>query len=206
LALAGLSGVGEGTAMRVPVRGRSAAGFTLLELMVAVTVMAVMIAGAAMTLNSSWRQNQFMREEVAAIRAAEDKIAELRGMGLDGLKTAIVDSTLMTSFPVTLVRGHGARMGPSGGDEGQVIPILDEDPDETAYGVDGVDIDDNGTVATTTAGSIFPIDLNGDGDDTDDLSTSVGDMKLIPVVVVVRWESLAKGLTGRVQLLTVIGG
>ena len=60
-----------------------------------------------------------------------------------------------------------------------------------------------GNLVTASSTSLFPLDLNGNGNITDGVVTAAN-LELLPVVVIVRWRSLAGGLEGRVQLMTVI--
>jgi type II secretory pathway pseudopilin PulG len=188
----------------------------MIELMIAVAVIAVMVVGAGSALTSTMRLNQFMREEAAAIRAAETKLAEIRAAAFVYAATNYGNHT----FRVSLLRGHDPSMGleVSGAaqSEGEVVLVTNETPDETAYGrdlddepgPDGVDLNGDGfaigSLPSSTAGSLFPLDLNGDGD-TNDGVVAAGNLELLPVVVIIRWQSLAKGMEGRVQLMTVIG-
>ena len=201
---------------------REAAGFTMIELMIAVAVIAVMIAGAASSLTTSWRQNQLLREEAAALRHAEAKLAEIRGQTLANIVTSYGANY---SFRAQLLRGQTGSMGllvsnvPV--DEGEVVLILDETPAEAGYGrdldvttgPDGVDLNGDGyatgVLSSSGSGSLFPLDLDGDGD-TDADAVPAADLKLLPVVVIIRWRSLTGGppklRERRVQLMTVIGG
>ncbi len=194
---------------------RRAAGFTMIELMVAVTVIAVMLIGAGSAVSTTMRLNQLMREEGAAIRAAETKLAEIRAATFAYAATSYSNHT----FSVRLLREHRVSMGleVSGAaqPEGEVVLVTDETPDEASYGrdldgdgsADGVDLNGDGfaigNLTTPSSGSLFPLDLNENGNTTDGV-VAAANLKLLPVVVIVRWRSLAGGLEGRVQLMTVI--
>ncbi len=195
---------------------RRAAGFTMIELMVAVTVIAIMLIGAGSAVMTSTRLNQLIREESAAIRAAEAKIAEIRAATFAYAASSYNNHV----FQARLLREHTVSMGleVSGvaQPEGEVVLVTNETPSEAAYGrdldgdgsADGVDLNGDGSVigslTSSSSGSLFPLDLNGDGD-TDDGVVAAASLELLPVVVIVRWRSLARGLEGRVQLMTVIG-
>jgi len=195
---------------------RKTAGFTMIELMVAVSVIAVMLIGAGSAVTTSMRLNQLMREESAAIRVAEAKIAEIRAATFAYAASGYNNHT----FSVRLLRQHQVSMGleVSGAaqPEGEVVLVTNETPNEASYGrdlddeagPDGVDLNGDGfaigNLTSPSSGSLFPLDLNGNGNTTDGVVTAA-DLKLLPVVVIVRWRSLARGLEGRVQLMTVIG-
>jgi hypothetical protein len=127
------------------------------------------------------------------------------------------------TFRVNLVEGQTQSLGLlSAGvpqNEGEVVIITDEEPDEAAYGrdlsspadgtPDGVDLNGDGdrtdVLNTTAAGCIFPLDLNGDGD-TGDTAVVAGDLQVVPVVVIIRWRSFGgRGEERRVQMMTVTG-
>ena len=188
----------------------------MIELMVAVSVIAVMLIGAGSAVATSMRLNQLMREEAAAIRAAEAKLAEIRAATFAYAATSYNNHT----FRAGLLREHTVSMGleVSGAaqSEGEVVLVTNETPNEASYGrdldddgsADGVDLNGDGfaigNLVTSSSGSLFPLDLNGDGD-TDDGVVAAANLELLPVVVIVRWRSLARGLEGRIQLMTVIG-
>jgi Tfp pilus assembly protein FimT len=240
----------------------------MIELMVAVAVIAVMLVGAGSAVTTSMRLNQLVREEAAAIRAAEHILAQVRatpfarmtdppnwvdGVNQGGWRLAQADQVCLARevpFPVhgpekpdkgegdtnivdepdlRLLREHDLTMGVNVGGttvghsrryEGEVVLVTNETPDEAAYGRDldadgsadgvdlnGVDINRDGNhndvLGSTSSGWLFPLDLNGNGNTTDGV-VPAADLQLLPVVVIVRWRSLAGGLEGRVQLMTVI--
>lgn len=212
----------------------SGGGFSLIELMIAITVLAVALGGAAAAWNTAMTQGQLMREEAVALRAAEEVLATIQGTDYDILtppnwvegrnvggwllaEASAPSLAREAPFEVSLVAGHSPRMGleynGTAQAEGEVIIIMNENPQEGDYGrdldgdgsSDGVDIDSDGSLSGVPVGSIFPLDLNGDGDATDDLSADPNSMVLIPVVVLVRWQSLGgKAIQGRLQLMTVV--
>ncbi len=190
---------------------RRAAGFSLIEVMIATSVLAVMMAGASSTLGVVWRHNQLMREEASALRAADSMLAQIRAAslgvyGLMGVEAAYGEPSpgVPYTFAVQLLRGHQASMGVDGAPEGKVLLIMDETPDESDYGVDlNGDGDAVDTLSSTGSLLLFPLDLDGSGTFGDVVAP--GDLQLLPVVVIMRWNSLAGGLEGRVQLMTIIG-
>ncbi len=203
---------------------RRAAGFSLIEVMIAVSVLAVMMAGASSSIATVLRHNQIMREEGAAIQAAERMLAQVRAAatGVYGLAGVVTIYGETSGNPYTerarLLRGHTPKMGlkvsGTAQDELEVVLILDETPDESSYGrdldgtsgPDGIDLNgDNDAVDilnSPASGSLFPLDL--DGSETFGDAVAAGDLQLLPVVVIVRWRSLAGGLPGRVVLMTII--
>jgi prepilin-type N-terminal cleavage/methylation domain-containing protein len=192
---------------------------TMVELMIALAILAVVMLGAFSTLHASARQNQYFREEAAALRAAQAELARVRNAELTSSTTP---SRADYTFTVALVEGQpaGSRglLEISGSrPEGEVVFIADETPDESDYGMDldgngypdGVDLNGDGIVGRRAerpdAGFLFPLDLNGDGAIDVDPLADRSQMKLVPVIVIIRWRSFT-GIEGRVELMTVIGG
>lgn len=206
---------------------RSANGMSLIEVMIAISVLGVAMMGAFSALMTSLKYNQLMREEAAAVQAATQKMAEIRGAAATDFEGIFKSKdnggygTDVNGDPYTwtlrlLVGQKAGSMGIEAGGavqpEGEVVLILDENPDEGDYGrdldgdggPDGVDLNGNGVIGTVGTGTLFPLDLNLDGDTSDDLSGAPGNMRMVPVVVVVRWMSRT-GTEDRIDLMTVIG-
>ena len=181
-----------------------ARGLTLIELMIAVAILAIAICGIMSAYFSSHRLNVRSREEAIAVAAAQDKLAEIREHSFADIVSTYGGQTfqVLGLTPVT-----------PGADQGEVIIINDESPDEAAYGrdldppvgPDGVDLDGNGrrtdVLGVATVTSTFPADLDGDGATITPVVAPAA-FKLIPAVVVVTWRGSSG--TARVQTMTMI--
>lgn len=181
-----------------------ARGLTLVELMIAVAILAITICATMSAYFSSHRLNVRSREEAIAVAAAQDKLAEIREHNFDDVVNAYGGQTFQV---------FGLNPVAPGVDQGEVIIINDETPDEAAYGrdleapvgPDGVDLNGNGrrtdVLGLATVTGTFPADLDGDGAATTPVVAPAA-FKLIPVVVAVTWQGPSG--TARVQMMTMI--
>ena len=181
---------------------KSEKGVSLIEVMVALTVLAMATVGTITAVQLAGMSNSVSREYARAYEAAQEKIAEIRATDFD----SIVGFNGQR-FPVEFYAGQGldpvlGRMGIGGVREGYVVVIdSDENPDPANYGrdlepagdgPDGVDL-----------GGVFPLDLNGNGNATDS-GIAQANLQVIPVYVIIRWRTAGRRLSCRVQLCTFI--
>lgn len=203
-------------------------GLTLLEVSIAVGVLATAIMGVFSVFISTERMGIIAREESIALYAAEEAINEIRNapfttsqptvikvvsdfdketraVNLDGPNAT---KQRLSMGDVTAPSGASAGDGIKVNNELGIIMIASEAPIESDYGdVDGdgdldfpLDLNQNGRF-TDTVSNAFPFDLGGTtGVDT---SLSVPLMKIVPVAVIVRWNSMA-GIERRIQIVTFI--
>lgn len=187
--------------MRVPSISRRARrsrrGFTLLELMIAIGVMAVGVLGFTQALVTALRAQMMARQQTIATEAARRQIEVLRVTDFEDIfrqyNALASDDTGGTGTgpgPNFAVPGLNARADDGDGLPGQVqFPVL-----ASAPGMLREDLDD--------ARFGTPLDLNLDGG-VIDANDHSGDYDLLPVVVVVRWSGPAGN--GQVQLETILG-
>jgi len=185
-------------------RGRDSRGMSLLEVTIAIAVLAVMVCGVTMVIVSTSRLNTITREEAIAHAAAQDLLAQIRETPFEN----IVPNYQGMTFAVP-----GLRNPRVGVDHGEVIIIDDETPDEAAYGRNlgagggspGVDLNGDGDRAdilnVPAVNSVFPVHLDADIVNFIDV-VAPADFKLIPVVVLIRWDS-GEGIS-RLQIMTVV--
>jgi prepilin-type N-terminal cleavage/methylation domain-containing protein len=180
------------------------AGLTLIEVVIAVAVLAVAMAGVFGAIMICFQMNTRAREDSIALSAAQDMLAQIRNTVFENVPTTYDGMT----FPVP-----GLAPPSPGVDPGEVVIIRDETPDESVYcrdleapaGPDGVDLNGDGDtwdiLDTAVPGETFPLDLNReDGPVSDEVA--LDKMKVIPVVVLVRWRS--RGGLARMQLVSVV--
>lgn len=217
---------------------KSEKGVTLIEAMMALTVLAIAVAGTITAVLTASMSNTISREYARAYERAQEVIAEIRSTASTNFG-GIVSTYDQKEFVVEFYRGQddrcpncgepasvvditckkcseslqgGPRMGiPKGGvpsKEGYVVIVNEEAPYirsdnradygrdlEPADGVkDGIALGDK-----QDPDGPFPLDLNADGD-TDDV---VAD-PIIPVFVIVRWRTVGRPGSNRVQLCTFI--
>lgn len=229
-------------------------GLTLLEVSIAVVILALAVVGIFNLFLTTERMNIIAREEATALFAASEKINEIRAKPFsvasrtpDPTDNEIVADYYLDTFPVNIAGDNvpnqrlgtceapianaglapDALMGNNGNEMGVVI-IHDESPNEGNYGdTDGdgdldfpVDLNLDGSFSSNLTANncmtptkdmnntlTFPIDLGRDKTSfTDSFDPALGEislMRLIPLAVVVRWDSRA-GLPRRVQILTFI--
>ncbi len=170
-------------------RGR--AGFSMLELMVSLSVF-VLVAGAVVTtLTASTALNSTNRETILATHAAESALETLKGTAFDQVfarynATAADDPVGPDPSPgaVFAVNGLSVQKDDGDGFAGEIL-----------FPGDGIQLLEN--VDDLELG--MPRDLNGDGIDAAD---HAGNYRILPVRVVVQW----RGRTGerRIELVTVL--
>lgn len=207
-------------------------GLTLLEVCIAMGVLATTVMGVSNLFITSERMSVIAREEAIAMYAAEAVINEMRSAPFSSAAgQKIVANYEKETRPVTLDGpnatkqrlGMGDVSAPPGASAGDgikvanelgIVMIYEESPNETHFGdVDGdgdrdfpVDLDLNGsfndTLSALGTGKTFPMNLGGDNNRIDQ-TIPVSLMKLVPVVIVVRWNSMAQ-LERRMQILTFI--
>ncbi len=147
-------------------------GFTLVEVMVTVTIMSVGILGLLQTLLLTTRLNTFSKEKTIAMEAAREKLEELRVYKFQEIYRAF------NSDPSDDPDGPGTGPGPNF--EVQGLNVRSDDPD----GVTGrIAFPERETTVDPELG--MPRDLNGDGLITDD-DISL-DYIFLPVSIYVEW-------------------
>lgn len=213
---------------------RQPRGMTLLEVSIAVGVLATAIMGMFSLFMSTERMGIIAREESIALYAAEAAINEIRtapfttsqpgvikivadynnntqAVSLDGPNATQQRLSMgSVSAPIVVSGADGLKAA----NELGIILITEESPDESHFGdvdADGdldfpVDLNQNGRfndiLSASGTGNIFPRDLGGDSTLNNE-SLSANLMKLAPIVVVVRWNSMAQ-LERRIQVITFI--
>ncbi|MHC4916624.1 MAG: PulJ/GspJ family protein [Planctomycetota bacterium] len=183
------------------------AGLTLIEVVIAVAILAVVFSMTVSAMLSSYDMSTRSRQDALALAAAQDMVAQIRTAQPNDVANNFAGLTFtVDGLPPPVVGGVAVP-------HGEVIVIADETPDEAAYGrdlllppgPDGIDLDGNGLrwdILTVASGACpFPVDLDGSLA-VDNDAVLPDDMTLVPVVVVVSWESKV-GLS-RVQLLTFV--
>jgi type II secretory pathway pseudopilin PulG len=183
------------------------AGLTLIEVVIAAAVLAVVFSMTVQAILSSYDMNTRSREDAIALAAAQDMVAQIRNSQPTDVATNFAGMTFTVDGLQAPVVGGVAVP------QGEVIVIADETPDEAAYGrdllkplgPDGLDLNGNGTrwdIITVASGKCpFPVDLDGTAAIDND-KVLPADMRLVPVVVVVSWQ--AKNGLSRVQLMTFV--
>jgi prepilin-type N-terminal cleavage/methylation domain-containing protein len=176
------------------------AGFSLLEVIVSMAILAIAVVGTGSAVMISTHLNTRANHEALAQAAAESKVAEIRETGFG----AILGTFSGQTFAVP------GLPSPTGiVDQGEVIIINSETPDEATYGRNlgvpgggpGVDLDGNGRFNDILSGAAFAMDMDGDG--VQNTATVLpANFKLIPVAVLVRWRS-SEGIQ-HLQVVTAV--
>lgn len=175
--------------------GRGTSGFTLIEVVISVAVLATAIAGAFTMYVTQAKSGQWTEERRTAVQAAQEELDAIRN---DLSATGLTDQLFndygpgggKASFNVPGLTPIGTLP------TGVVTVINDESPDEGDF---LVDLNGNGN-RTDISPAPFPLDINGDGDANDDVVT--GGFSVFPVVVTVQWMG-PYGAT-RIDLFTII--
>jgi type II secretory pathway pseudopilin PulG len=135
--------------------------FTLLEVLMAVTVLVLALFGLLSTILSASALQRANRETTVALAAAREKVEQLQTQRIHELVAAY---------------------GPTGTTPGFAVPGLNPLSGAT---VGTVTILTDETITDPELG--MPRDLNGDGDSTD-TDVSTGRMFLLPAQITLRWQ------------------
>ena len=165
-------------------------GFTLLETMIAMSVLAIAVFGLLSAFNSVVRMREVQEQEVFAANAIREKLAEIRSDAragsVDGFSDMIENYLTLDSYYTFFVEriDHGTMKS------GTVVLHLVENSVPAVFGLpdtDGDGIGDDG------------LDLNGDGTiGSADLGAgSYDEIRLVPFEVRVPWRR-----AGGVQMVT----
>lgn len=161
------------------------AGFTIVEVMVAVTVLVIAVVGIVGSMLSSMALNRVNRETAIAQQAARRVMEEVSGVPFRDAfvmyNTVVGDdagSDLPERGPDFVVNGLQAQLADADGLCGRIeFPVVDDGMGSIRLREDVVD-----------AGLGMPADLNGDGDAVDDVTN---DYRLLPVRVLVEWRGVS---------------
>ena len=174
---------------------RSRRGFSLLELMMAISVMTVGLLGFTQALITALRAQALAREQSVATDAARRQIEILRSGNFatvfSRFNASALDDPAGAASPGAnfTVTGLNARSDDADGMPGEILFPVDVTQPETL----------REDIADARLGTPLDLDLDGVVDNAD----HGADFQILPVVVVVRWRSAAGG--GQVQLETILG-
>lgn len=168
---------------------RGSSGLTLLELVIAMSIVAFALFGLVSVIAFTTRSNLATKQRVLAMRAAERKVEQMGSATFENIFTNYNNTT--AGFGVDSVEGLD-YIPSAGASNKQIVfvsfPVTSGQLDETKTGA----FLDN----RNAAGAVTNIDLNGDGDNVD-AALNVTNVKIIPVQVAVRW----KGVMGASELI-----
>jgi prepilin-type N-terminal cleavage/methylation domain-containing protein len=168
-------------------------GFTLLEIMIAMVIVVIGLIGLVSAITYTTRMNAANRENLAALRGAEQILEHLRSVSYSeifrrynkstaddvGLTLPLVNHSLWhPSFNVWQFWVSGLDPDPLGG-----TPDSNGPSGTITFPGDGITL----LESTTDADHGLPRDLNGDGDAVDNVT---GDYKLLPVTITVSWTGV----------------
>jgi len=171
---------------------RNSAGFSLVEVVIAMAILAIALFGMISVITYSSRNNAVAKERVLAIRAAEKQIEIMRSLIPTGL------STIFRTYPTTfVVYQDNDAANPS------LVPALLPTPaGKITYPVDSANAlreDLTGAILGRFDSAGNPINIDMDQNhaiESTDKSTSVS-LAALPVKVTVAW----KGVSGPGQVV-----
>lgn len=177
--------------------GSSQAGFTLIEVMIAIAMVAIGLSTYVVSIALASVTSEVNRQSALAIRAGQQQMEQLKGADF---------ATVFASFnwvPADDPGVPGSAPGASFDVDG--LDPIDGDPDgrvgEISFpvtaGALGVLRED---LALSALG--MPLDLDGDG--VVDASDHSGDYRLLPVRVRLQWRGRAG--TSRLEFKTILMG
>ena len=166
-----------------PRRGATRSGFSLLELLLTMTLLMVALLGYLRSISDSVDLRRSNRERAMAASAAQEVLEQMQASDF---------SDLLTTFGVA----------PGNAFDVPGLDALDDDPDGSV-GLIRFPVDVGGDVTETPAGDfpLMPRDLNVDGDAADTNVTA--DMRLLPVWIEIEWGGT--GTPQRLEFVTIIG-
>jgi len=171
-------------------------GFSVVELMVGITLLVIAVGGMAVTIVSGNRLEASNEETTQAYEAARRKMEELRSADPTDVFAAYnsdpADDPAGAPGSGFAVAGLNVRAGDPDGLQGRVV--LPETP--TGVGA-GVELRED--LADASFG--MPRDLNGDG--VVDAVDHAGDYTILPVRVLVEWTGRSGDRT--ISLDTILG-
>jgi len=194
-------------------KARAEAGFTLLELMVAVVIIVVAFFGLLLSLHYGSVLNETARQLQSAHEGARQTLEAVRAYEFEFIYQCFNTDTTddpngagtaeSTLFPLNVGAALGDGIGSNFVVEG--LPPLTSDPDSVVGAIIFPEVVESGSVVLSEQGQTDPLlgvlDLNGDGDVNDVNVTN--DYVLLPVTVLVQWQGLF-GEGREVRLDTVL--
>ena len=176
-----------------PLRAR--AGWTLVELLIAVSVLMLAVFASLSTMTSSAATAETVRENTAATYALQEKLSELAAVSVAELVATYNDD------PNDDPGGPGTAPGPGFAVEG--LEPIEGDPDGMA-GEIRLPLTPGGELREDVDAPSFglPRDLTGDG--AIDAADHSLDCVVLPVRVVLRWGN--RGIERTMELEALLGG
>jgi type II secretory pathway pseudopilin PulG len=171
---------------------RGSAGLTLLELVIAMAIIAFALFGLVSVIAFTTRSNLATKQRVLAMRAAERKIEQMSNSTFENIMILFNNTT--QGFGVDGV--EGLNFNPATGNANSQIvfvsfPLSNGGGNNLNETITGTFLDNK-----NSAGTVTNIDLDGDGL-TNNAAVAVTAAQLIPVRVDVRW----KGVMGNSELI-----
>ncbi|MCY3004091.1 MAG: prepilin-type N-terminal cleavage/methylation domain-containing protein [Planctomycetota bacterium] len=170
-------------------------GFSLLELMIAISVMSVGLLGFTQAMVTALRAQLLARQQAIATEAARRQIEIMGSTQFSEVfrrfNGATVDDPAGVVVPGAnfAVPGLTAQVGDADGMAGEVLfPVDSVAPEELRE-----------DIANTALGTPLDLDVDGAVDGVDHSN----DYQMLPVVVIVRWRGAAG--EGQIQLETILG-
>ncbi len=184
-------------------RRHRTAGVTIVELVVAIGVLAVALLALLSVISSAGQLQQTTREKALAYNAARRKIEEMRNRPLDQIYRAFNGTT---ADDIPGVSCPGSTFAVDGLNADGLGPVGTIVFPENSSGL----LDER--IADPTLG--MPKDLNGDGDagEVQDAAAAAphkaltnDNYTILPVKVVIRWRSAGRA-TSQIEVTTFIIG
>ena len=176
------------------------AGFSLLEVIICMSILTIAVSSLVFAIMTANHLNNRSSAEALALAAAEGKLSEIRETPFANIVATFSGQTFTIANLTPPTAGTA---------QGEVIIINSEAPNEASFGrnlgvaggASGVDLNGNGRTDDVLVGG-FGMDINGDGVVPTAGQVAPASMALIPVVVLIRWNS-SEGIQ-RLQLVTTI--
>jgi len=171
---------------------RNSAGFSLVEVVIAMSILAIALFGMISVITFSYRNNAVAKERVLAIRAAEKQIEIMRSLIPTGL------SSIFRTYPTTFA----VYQDNDAGNPNAIPALLPSPAGRITYPVDGTnalreDLTGQFLGRFDAAGNPINIDMDqSNAIESTDKSASVT-LAALPVKVTVTW----KGVSGPGQVV-----
>lgn len=175
-------------------------GFTLLEVIIGLAILAIALVGIVSALFSSMRLQQAAREQSLASAALQRTLEEMRTSGawLEIFRrynsTNADDPGLAGAIPGARFAVDGLTPLAADADQMEGRILLPEDPTVPSQLKENLNFSPWG----------FPAGMDLTGDGVIDANNHATDYVLLPVRIVIEWRSGAGGNRGRIEVATIL--
>ncbi len=160
-----------------PVKSRRDGGMTLVEIIISLGIMAIALVGLVSVIVHTSRHNAMMRENLIAMRAAEQQLELMQNTPFDNIYTTFSGSGRF--FAVT-----GLRAMPATPQVGEIkFP---------GFQLNQLREDMSGALMSPTNTPLPNIDMNANGNPNESTNFAIGPVSygVLPLMIELRWQGI----------------